>query len=313
MFRRGAAGEASKQVPLDIVPGFGPEDVYTTTFPRAYVIPAGGRQRSVTAAARLVDHLIANDVRVEQAKRAFSANGKHYPEGSYIVDMHQPKRGIANVMLEPGADITPRVDSMYDISGWSHALLWGATVDSVQGRDLRADSRPVDKADLDGSVARTNRPLSLRVTDGREIQAVNELLGQGVQVTWAQDGTAVIPASARRAAEGVAREYGVAFGQASSTTGSQARPGPDRRRRLGRRAVHPAGAGLPGHPGVDGRAERRFRLERDRRALRLQRPQLRPAQPRGEGRARRLPRPRAAWSPAAAPARPSTARPGCSR
>lgn len=56
-------------MPLGIVPGFGPEDVYTTTYPRAYVIPAGDRQRSATAAARLVDHLIANDVRVERAKR----------------------------------------------------------------------------------------------------------------------------------------------------------------------------------------------------------------------------------------------------
>ncbi|WP_157555757.1 M14 family zinc carboxypeptidase [Herbidospora yilanensis] len=218
-FRRGAAGEASKQVPLDIVPGFGPEDVYNTTFPRAYVIPAGEGQRSATAAARLVDHLIANDVRVEKAKRAFSANGKRYAEGSYIVDMHQPKRGLANVMLEAGADITPRVDSMYDISGWSHALLWGATVDSVSS--LRADTKEVDKADLDGTVPWTSRALSLRVTDGREIQALNDLLGQGVQVTWADDGTAVIPASARRQAEGAARKYGVDFGQASSATGAK--------------------------------------------------------------------------------------------
>nr|WP_083977258.1 M14 family zinc carboxypeptidase [Herbidospora sakaeratensis] len=219
VFRRGAAGEPSKQVPLDIVPGFGPEDVYNTTFPRAYVIPAGDGQRSATAAARLVDHLIANDVRVDKAKKAFSAGGKRYAEGSYVVDMHQPKRGIANVMLEPGADITPRVDSMYDISGWSHALLWGATVDSVTS--IKADTKQVDRAGLDGSVPWTSRSLSLRVTDGREIQALNELLGQGVQVTWAADGTAVIPASARRQAEGVARKYGVSFGQASTTTGAK--------------------------------------------------------------------------------------------
>ncbi|WP_235967800.1 M14 family zinc carboxypeptidase [Herbidospora solisilvae] len=219
MFRRGAAGEASKQVPLGIVPGFGPEDVYNTTFPRAYVIPAGDRQRSATAAARLVDHLIANDVRVERAKRAFTVDGTRYAEGSYVVDMHQPKRGIANVMLEPGADITPRVDSMYDISGWSHALLWGATVDSVSA--LRADTKTVDGADLDGSVPWTTRPLSLRVTDGREIQALNELIGQGVQVTWAENGTAVIPASARRQAEGLARKYGVTFGVADQAAGAK--------------------------------------------------------------------------------------------
>ncbi|MFC7586395.1 M14 family zinc carboxypeptidase [Nonomuraea antimicrobica] len=102
VFRRATAGEPAKAVPLGIVPGFGPEDVYTTTFPRAYVIPAGSAQRSGTAAARLVDHLIANDVRVERARSAFRSGGTTYPAGSYVVDMRQPKRGLANVLLEPG-------------------------------------------------------------------------------------------------------------------------------------------------------------------------------------------------------------------
>ncbi|MEV1178850.1 M14 family zinc carboxypeptidase, partial [Nonomuraea sp. NPDC049784] len=185
VFRRGAAGEPSKVVPLGIVPGFGPEDVYNTTFPRAYVI--SGR-RSATAAARLVDHLIANDVRVERAGRPFRADGRTYPAGSYVVDMRQPKRGLANVMLEPGADISPRVDAMYDISGWSHALLWGATVDPVTS--LRVEATPVRAAAPTGSVPRTPGPLALAVTDAKEVLAVNDLLAQGVAVTWA-DGTAI--------------------------------------------------------------------------------------------------------------------------
>ncbi|MBF8189607.1 peptidase M28 [Nonomuraea sp. K274] len=225
VFRRGTAGEPAKQVPLGIVPGFGPEDVYTTTYPRAYVIPAGTEQRSATAAARLVDHLIANDVRVERAERSFRLDGKSYPAGSYVVDMHQPKRGLANVMLEPGADISARVDAMYDISGWSHGLLWGATVDTVTSGSLRVRAEPVKAAAPTGSVPRVPGSLALKVADAKEVLALNELLAQGVAVTW-NAGTAVIPAAAREAARTVADRYGVAFtpaGPAGGTPLSQVR------------------------------------------------------------------------------------------
>ncbi|WP_223167456.1 M14 family zinc carboxypeptidase [Nonomuraea sp. SYSU D8015] len=216
-FRRGAAGEPSKVVPLGIVPGFGPEDVYNTTFPRAYVITG---QRSATAAARLVDHLIANDVRVERAKHPFRLNGTTYPAGSYVVDMRQPKRGLANVMLEPGADISGRVDAMYDISGWSHGLLWGATVDSVASGALNVWSEPVKAAAPTGSVPRTTGPLVLKVTDAKEVLALNDLLAQGVAVTWTNDGAAIVPASARQAAKTVSDRYGVVFTPAGSATGT---------------------------------------------------------------------------------------------
>ncbi|MFG1689386.1 M14 family zinc carboxypeptidase [Nonomuraea sp. NPDC049269] len=216
VFRRGAAGEPSRTVPLGIVPGFGPEDVYNTTFPRAYVIPAGGGQRSATAAARLVDHLIANDVEVGQTKRSFRTDGRTYPAGSYVVDMRQPKRGLANVMLEAGADISPRVDAMYDISGWSHALLWGATVDGVTS--LQAQAEPVKAAAPTGSVPRGQGPLALKVIDVKEVMALNALLAQGVAVTWANDGTAIIPATARQAARTMSDRYGVTFTPAGSVT-----------------------------------------------------------------------------------------------
>ncbi|MEV0618950.1 M14 family zinc carboxypeptidase [Nonomuraea sp. NPDC050404] len=217
VFRRGAAGEPSKEVPLGIVPGFGPEDVYTTTYPRAYVIPAGS-----TAAARLVDHLIANDVRVGRARSAFRSGGTTYPAGSYVVDMRQPKRGLANVMLEPGEDISPRVNAMYDISGWSHALLWGATVEPVEALRTRTD--PVKAAAPTGSVPRTPGPLALKVTDAKAVRALNDLLGQGVAVLWGSDGTAIVPAAARHDARTVADRHGVAFTRAATATGTPLAP-----------------------------------------------------------------------------------------
>ncbi|QCD55674.1 M14 family zinc carboxypeptidase [Streptomyces hawaiiensis] len=216
VFRRGATGAA--QVPVSAqtvpgVPGIGPEDVYTTVFPRAYVIPPGDArtQRSGPAAARLVDHLLANDVRVTRATRPFRLAGRTYPGGSYVVDMRQPKRGMANVLLADGRDISGKVSVMYDISGWSLGGLWGATVErvpsgSLRGAPLRAigEAAPVAHLPAHGD-------LRLRLTDPREVAALNSLLRQGVPVRRAADGNVIVPASARREARSAARAHDVAF------------------------------------------------------------------------------------------------------
>ncbi|WP_433264279.1 M14 family zinc carboxypeptidase [Actinosynnema sp. CS-041913] len=224
MFRRGSAGERLRHIPDGYVPGFGPEDRYTTEFPRAYVLPVGAGQRSGPAVARLVDHLVANDVRVKRADRPFTAAGRRYPAGSYVVDMHQPKRGLANVMLEAGRDISDKVRVMYDISGWSHRLLWGASVDVLRAGRLDVHGRDVVAASPTGSVeAAPGRDLALRLVDGKDIAAVNDLLGRGLELRRLGDGTIVVPAEARSAAVEVADRYGVRFTAASTSGGAPMR------------------------------------------------------------------------------------------
>jgi Zinc carboxypeptidase len=215
IFRRGAAGEKQRFLPDGFVPGFGPEDRFTTDFPRAYVIPAGRGQRSAVAAARLVDHLVGHDVRVRQASRDFSLGGRAYRAGSYLVDMHQPKRGLANVMLEAGKDLSQDAPQMYDISGWSHRLLWGASVDIVRDGQLRVPSRPVVAASPTGGVdAAPGQDLTLTVRDGKDARAVNDLLGRGIELRRRAGGSILAPASAQVAAREVAERYGVRFARA---------------------------------------------------------------------------------------------------
>ena len=212
IFRRGTAGEPRVEPPIGFVPGFGPEDQgYTTTFPRAYVIPAVSGQRSPAAAARLVDHLVANDVRVSRVDRAFRLDGTRYPAGSYVVDMHQPKRGLANVMLEAGRDLSDRVPQMYDISGWSHGLLWGATVQTVDGGDVEVAGTPVVAASPTGSVVRGVQDLRLDLQDAKDVLAANALADRGVALRRAEDGSLVVPASARKLAREAAQQYGARF------------------------------------------------------------------------------------------------------
>lgn len=212
MFRRGLAGEPQRAVPDGFVPGFGSEDRYTTEFPRGYVIPVGDGQRSGQAAARLVDHLVAHDVRVKRADRPFTLGERSYPAGSYVVDLHQPKRALANVMLEAGRDISATVPVMYDISGWSHRLLWGASVDVVRDGPLDVRGREVSAASPSGSLrAPEGSDLALVLADGKDVAAVNDLLARGVGLRRQDDGTIAVPASARSAAEEVSDRYGARF------------------------------------------------------------------------------------------------------
>ncbi|WP_306371360.1 M14 family zinc carboxypeptidase [Nocardiopsis sp. CC223A] len=218
VFRRGAAGEEQVVPPEGWVPGFGPEDVYTTEFPRAYVLPGQDR-----ATARLVDFLIANDVRVERAEEAFTAGGDAYPAGSYVVDMHQPKRGMANVLLEAGRDISDDVETMYDISGWSHGLLWGARVDPVQ----EAVAVPTAAVAVAAPTGRVEEPGAagwrLEVVDGSDAAALNGLLAAGVEVTWDGGGAVVAPGAAEAVAEAADR-HGAVFAAAEEPGGTALEP-----------------------------------------------------------------------------------------
>ncbi|MGC0332213.1 hypothetical protein RKD23_005203 [Streptomyces sp. SAI-170] len=218
VFRRGQAGEA--QVPVSEetvpgVPGIGPEDVYTTEFPRAYVIPGG-----TTAAARLVGHLLADDVRVSRAWQAFRLGGRTWPRGSYVVDLRQAKRGMANALLADGRDISDKVSVMYDISGWSLGRLWGARVEPVpSGRLSGLPLRAVREAAPVGYVA-PRGDLRLRLTDPAEVAALNSLLVQGVPVRRAADGSVLVPGSAREAAAVAAGTYDVVFSSAKFGQGT---------------------------------------------------------------------------------------------
>jgi hypothetical protein len=64
----------------------------------AYVIPAA--QRDPQAVKDTLDILHTGAVEVRQALSDFTANGKQYPKGSYIVYMQQPYSGFAKTLLE---------------------------------------------------------------------------------------------------------------------------------------------------------------------------------------------------------------------
>ena len=219
IFRRGVTGADPVEVTDELFPEIGPEDVYLTEYPRAYVIPVGARQRSAPAAARLVNHLIANGVEVRTTRVPVTVDGQTHPTGSYLVDLHQGKRGLANTILGAGTDISDRVDSMYDISGWSHALLWGADVAALptSARMPRAGAA-IDAAAPTGQVSGT-ADLLLHLDDPSDLAALNHLARSGVEPEWLNDGTVLIRSEHTAQARETAASFGVVLTAAPTDAG----------------------------------------------------------------------------------------------
>ncbi|MGF1664481.1 MAG: M14 family zinc carboxypeptidase [Kineosporiaceae bacterium] len=232
LFRRGEAGEPSRPIddPLALSTGLPVNlETFPQDYPDAYVVPVGEGQRSEAAAARLVDFLLDNDVEVTRARTPVRIAGQRYPAGTYVVDMHQPKRGMANVILDLGRDVTTNFPTMYDISAWSPAALWGATVVTVDDADLDTRRlRGIDEAGDTGSVPPgRHAAYSLTADTVAEVQAVNDLLAGGADVRRLDDGTLLVDGRARDTVRAAAAEFGVRFDRAGRADWQDAQSGPE--------------------------------------------------------------------------------------
>jgi hypothetical protein len=153
-------------------------------FPAAYVIPAGPPfQLSKHQAARLVDFLLFNDVQVEKAQRSFWMDGVNYPKGTYVVWMNQPKRAMANTILDAGLDLSDITGlEFYSApSAWSHPHLWGASR-AVMEEPINIKTKKVKKVKaVKGSVARGRAwTYGFLPTSLAAFQATNDLLSKGM-------------------------------------------------------------------------------------------------------------------------------------
>jgi hypothetical protein len=212
IFRRGALDLPQMLIPDELLDETQWEQYNELTiqeFPVAYVIPAGQPfQQSTHQAARLVDFLLFNDVEVEQASQSFMADGSSYPKGSYIVWMDQPKRGLANMILDAGPDLSDIVGLTFysPPAVWSHPLLWGASR-AVVWEEFNASSSPVNNADTpSGSVSgRKAGAYAYEPTSVAAFQVTNDLIDRGVAVKRAsaafedrgrnfEPGTFIVPA-----------------------------------------------------------------------------------------------------------------------
>src|SRR5439155_1585821 len=112
--------------------------------PYAYVIPT--EQHDDATAARLVNILRSGAVEVSMANTSFTADGRQYSAGSYVVLMAQPHRGYAKDLLEPqhhpnrtnGPGGTPK--RPYDMAGWTLPYQMGVRADMIKDAFGRLES-----------------------------------------------------------------------------------------------------------------------------------------------------------------------------
>jgi hypothetical protein len=103
--------------------------------PYAFVIPAG--QRDPLATSELLDILHTGAVEIEEASSAFTAGGRSYAAGSYVVRLAQPYGPFAKTMLErqvyPDLRLFPGgpPKAPYDVTGHTLGYLLGVAVDPI--------------------------------------------------------------------------------------------------------------------------------------------------------------------------------------
>ena len=161
--------------------------------PRAYVIPAN--QADFNTAVKFLNALIGNGIEVMKATADFTAAGKSYPEGSYIVKTNQAFRPHILDMFEPqdhpddfeypgGPPIPP-----YDAAGWTLAYIMNVKFD----RFLDDISGPFQKLPigeqiiLEKNASAKSKFLSLPAANNDSYQIVNSLLNNKQKVWRDQD------------------------------------------------------------------------------------------------------------------------------
>lgn len=217
-----------------------------TEAPHAFVLPAD--QRDPFATYELLKIMQTAEVKIDRATAPFTAGGKEYPAGSWVIRTAQPYGSFAKTMLEkqvypdlrqyPGGPPVPP----YDVAGHSLGLLMGVTVDQVAGAfgaqlervaDVKPGSPEVPPKPAGGYVVGPESYGAFRMV--ADLQKADVPVLRAAEQFEAGDrtfepGTFVIPPTdqARGVLERVARETGVpvhAAEQAPAVDGFELKPG----------------------------------------------------------------------------------------
>jgi len=195
---------------------------------RAYIIPAD--QPDFPTAVRFLNALILSGIEVQKAPTAFTAGGKTYPAGSYIVKTDQAFRPHVIDMFEPqdhpndfqypgGPPIRP-----YDAAGWTLAFQMGIKfdriLDAVDGQFQQVPYGELQSPPKQAvAAAKAGYLIDPRINNAFIV--VNDLLKAGVKVYRITAGGAYyIPAAAKAQAilEKDAADFGI------TVTGTDEKP-----------------------------------------------------------------------------------------
>jgi hypothetical protein len=210
--------------------------------PYAYVIPVDTMQWDAGEAVNLVNVLRRGGVEVQRAAQPFTAGGRRYAAGSYVVPAAQAWRAYVLDLMEPqehphaeqypGGPPQPPYGGL---SGWTLPIQMGVRADRIE-EAFAATLNPVDMAAPPAVAAPAAASWGWALTPRRNqsAAALNRLLGEGERVHRAEApfragnrtheaGTFIIEGGAQtqaRLAE-VAGELGLEFLPLASRPGGQ--------------------------------------------------------------------------------------------
>src|SRR5580698_1967619 len=122
------------------------------TTPNAFVIPAA--QADPGAAKKMLETLAFGETEIERSSEPFSADGKQFAAGSYVIHMRQPFSGWAKTLLErqdyPDLRLYPGGPPKrpYDVTAQTLPMLMGVDVVTVKD-GFKAALKPVTQYSFD--------------------------------------------------------------------------------------------------------------------------------------------------------------------
>ncbi|WP_231574867.1 S-layer homology domain-containing protein [Paenibacillus sp. FSL R7-0273] len=163
----------------------------TNFFPEYYVMPVDpGVQKNALEAYRMVEYFLRNGVKVERSTEQVRVGGMAYPAGSFVVNMHQAMRGLVNLVLYDGVDLSDAewvtaeiVQNFPDLRGFNRYEI--RQPDIFTGKTQPVTSVTVPGTTLPGNAGY----VIIHNTNNDAIRAVNELLSSGKTVTMLTAGT----------------------------------------------------------------------------------------------------------------------------
>ena len=146
--------------------------------PVAFVVPA--HQFDPGATAKMLETLQFGQVEIEQAAAAFSADGRQFEAGSYVIRMQQPYSAFAKTLLErqdyPDLRVYPGGPPKrpYDVTAQTLPLLMGVNVETI----TRTISAPLARVET----FRSAETESMRASNVYAWRAINTAWARGEKV-----------------------------------------------------------------------------------------------------------------------------------
>ena len=184
--------------------------------PFAYVIDPAAQHDQTRMVEFLRAFRIAN-IEVRQADASFTAGGKSYPAGTfvlgpqafrpYVIDLIDEKK-FPERRLYPGGPPDPP----YDMTGYELSYQMGVTIDRVK-EAFPVPAKVVDAipAPAGGVVGTATAAFTLSPAANWGVKAVNRLLKAGAAVSWAPDNSIVVQNVSRDVVSKMGVELGVWF------------------------------------------------------------------------------------------------------